>query len=67
MTIGLGDLQPIRLPPSVHAQAVLHARSLITERQRALIVRAGNAAEGRSVAVAIAAARRSIREAISYE
>jgi hypothetical protein len=56
MTIGLGDMQPIRLPPSVHAQAVLHARSLITEQQRTLIVRAGNTMEGRSVSVAIAAA-----------
>ena len=55
-TIGLGDLQPIRLPPSVQAQAQQHARALGDKSQRSLILRAGDAAEGRHVASAIAAA-----------
>ncbi len=56
MTIGLGDPQPVKLPPSVHAEAERHARGLAAGGQRGLIVRARAAAEGRSVSAAIAAA-----------
>jgi hypothetical protein len=55
-TIGLGDLTPVKLPPSVHAEAERHARGLTAGNQRGLIVRAGSAAEGRAAAAAIAAA-----------
>lgn len=54
--IGVSDLQVIKLPPSVRTQAHHHARALKAASQRGLIVRAGNLAEGRSVAAAIAAA-----------
>ena len=55
MTIGLGELRPVKLPPSAHAEAERHARGLAAGGARGLIVRAGGA-EGRSVSVVIAAA-----------
>jgi len=56
MTIGLGEPQPVKLPPSVHSEAKRHARGLDAEGQKGLILRAGSAVEGRSVAAAIATA-----------
>jgi hypothetical protein len=55
-TIGLGDLTPVKLPPSVHAEAKRHARGLAAGNHRGLIVRAGSVTEGRVVSAAIAAA-----------
>src|SRR6266581_6424145 len=41
MTIGLGELRPVKLPPSAHAEAERHARGLAAGGARGLIVRAG--------------------------
>lgn len=54
--IGLGAAPPIRLPPSIEAQAARYAASLMGEPDRVLMVRSGAEAEGRAVADAIARA-----------
>jgi hypothetical protein len=56
MTIGLGDLPELTLPPSLLEEARRHAMAFDTAPQRALIVRTGSKTEGRAVATAIAAA-----------
>jgi hypothetical protein len=55
-TIGMGRVPHIPLPPSLLQQAKRHADSLRDTGQRVLVLRSGSAAEGRSVATAIAAA-----------
>jgi len=55
-TIGLGETIPVNLPASVLIEAERHACGLSAGRRRGLILRSGSAAEGRSVAVAVATA-----------
>jgi hypothetical protein len=57
-TLGLGEVPPVPLPPSVLEEAHRYARGLAGGGQHGLILRAAAAAEGRSVAVALAAALR---------
>jgi len=56
MTIGLGDVPGVLLPPSVVTEAERQARGLLASPQQALVLRSVSAAEGRSVAAAIARA-----------
>ncbi len=55
-TIGLEDTAKVPLPDSIRAQARQHAAALNGEVRRALALRTGSPAEGRSVALAIASA-----------
>lgn len=55
-TIGLGDIPTVPLPPSLIEKAHRHARGLEHSPQRALIIRTGSTAEGRSSAAEIAQA-----------
>jgi len=57
-TIGSVDAAVIPLPDSVRAEARQHALALEGDSHRALALRSGSPAEGRSVAMAIAAALR---------
>jgi hypothetical protein len=53
-TVGSDDAIRVLLPDSVLAQAGQHAKALRAEAHRALVLRTGSPAEGRSVASAIA-------------
>jgi hypothetical protein len=55
-TMGTEDAATVPLPDSVRARAQQHAAALVGEPHRALALRTGSPAEGRSVAVTIAAA-----------
>ena len=55
-TIGLGDLPPVPLPPSLAAEATRQAAGLAGPAGRALVIRTGSALEGRSAAAAVAGA-----------
>jgi hypothetical protein len=55
-SIGSADATAIPLPDSIRAEARQHASALAGDAHRALAVRSGSPAEGRSVAVAIASA-----------
>ncbi len=55
-TIGLGHVPEVPLPPSVVEDAERQARGLLAGPQRALVLRTLSAAEGRSVAAAVARA-----------
>lgn len=55
-TIGRGDVMRVPLPDTIRDDADRHARALAGDRRRALALRTGSPAEGRSVASAIAAA-----------
>ncbi|MGB8168081.1 MAG: hypothetical protein WCF18_11360, partial [Chthoniobacteraceae bacterium] len=54
--IGLDGAPPVPLPDSVRAEAQRHAGALGAEAHRALVLRSGSPAEGRSVAAEIAEA-----------
>ena len=54
--IGLADEEAVPLPPSVMEEAARQAAALVGAPGRALVVRGGSPAEGRSVAAALAAA-----------
>jgi hypothetical protein len=54
-TIGLGATLPVPLPPSVLHAAQLHAAGLRSSIPRALVLRTGSPAEGKSTALEIAA------------
>src|SRR5262249_48569507 len=55
-TIGLNGTPPVPLADSVRAEVRRHAVALSTEPNRALVLRSGSLAEGRSVAAEIASA-----------
>ena len=52
--IGLDGFSPVPLPDSVRTQARRHATALAAEAHRALVLRTGSPAEGRTVAAEIA-------------
>ncbi len=55
-SVGLNGACPVPLPESVRAEARRHALALAGEPHRALVLRSGSPAEGRSVAAEIATA-----------
>ncbi|HYR91461.1 MAG TPA: ATP-binding protein [Terriglobia bacterium] len=55
-TIGLEETAKVLLPDSVLAQSRQHAKALCAADHRALVLRTGSPAEGRSVALSIAGA-----------
>jgi hypothetical protein len=54
MTIGLGDIPAVPLPPTTMEEAGRQAAALESSRGQALVLRAGSVAEGKSVASWIA-------------